>query len=229
LKRGLFANAMSLMAETGFVEIIGLAAQMLYSSHRDTKDPNRPLMDHLPVDQFYHAFVTEADERVIGPLLTFFTNFVALGSAQVSQVLREERAMDFLNVMYSLLETAVKPEIRNGVEWCLWNVLRNAHPEQQLLVFGFRDGSLFEMMLDSFESDDVDFLRNVLIPSLIGFTRAIQGAGLESQGIFGQVMAEIEPRLTRLCYREDSPEIQSLATSCLKNSFPQSYEREKFC
>jgi hypothetical protein len=199
-----------------------LASQMLYSG-----EPQKGSIDILagiPLDYFYKMFISATEDLQVRSLLTLFTNVVALGNDQVDRLLTNAS----LSVFYNHVMNGQKQDIQHGAFWCLWNILRFSRTEQQLLVYEFRDGELFDALLDSFDGDNLDFIKNVLIPSLLAFVKRIQVEGLAESGVFREVLESIEPRLTHLCYREDSPEIESLATSCLKNLFPSSYERERF-
>jgi hypothetical protein len=203
-------------------EIIMLASQMLYS--REPREGAIEVLTRIPLPRFYELFISASDDIEVHSLLTLFTNVVALGDEQVSMLLTPEA----LSAFYRHVMGSRKPEIRHGAFWCLWNILRFSRTDQQRLIYEFQNGELFDALLDSFETDNLDFIKKVLIPSLISFIRRIQMEGLCDVEVFKTVLDSIEPKLTKLCYREDSPEIESLATSCLKTLFPLSYERERF-
>lgn len=220
LNSGLFERAMQLLDDescrSSYSSIIGLAAQLLYI--RDNTDP-REIYDKLPKNRFIELLL-EAPLDDDSNLLTLFTNVVSIGEEAVELLMKQE----CLEKLFTYVDQG-PPSISQSAIWCLWNMLRFGSMQHRQRIM---ETECFDIMLECFDSDDIAFLKDVLLPSIMDIILKIRESGQQKCPPFEEAIEKIEPRLTQLCYKEESPEIESIATSYLKNLFIESYNREGF-
>ncbi|KAH0794459.1 hypothetical protein GPJ56_001484 [Histomonas meleagridis] len=200
--------------------LVLLASAMLYSSG---KDEVGDVLSMIPINILVNLFDNfDPSKLKLFYLLTFFVNYVSLGEQNVAVLSTPER----LDKLFSYLENPIEQsfKIQQSVIWCLWNMLRFGSLES---IFAILNHQSIDSLVDiTFDSDDMDFIKKILIPSLLDFIPKVEKEMPEMPEI---ITNTIQERLVDLCYREDSPEIESLAASCLKRVFPERYETEGFC
>ena len=225
IQSGCFVLAMKIFNNQElFIELqnclVLLVSEMLYSSSEEDIDC---VLNYIPINFLIDLFDSFDPQKLnFLHLITFFANFVTLSEKNVSILTTDER----LDKLFSYLVCSDKQEfkIQQIVVWCLWNMLRYGSVEDTIKILSHE---YIEDFIDStFDSDDIDFIRSVLIPSLLILIPKLTNTMSELPDV---ITNSIQERLVDLCYKEDSPEIESLAASCLKRIFPERYENEGFC
>jgi hypothetical protein len=111
---------------------------------------------------------------------------------------------------------------------CVWQMLRQFPVELVQALGQFEDGAILSILIDTFESDDVDLIRGTLIPAVLGFVANVRTAGLEAEAPFAEFLNSICQGLVAMSYRADQPIVESLAASCLKHAFPETFAQQQF-
>lgn len=121
-------------------------------------DDNKDFISYL-LDQINIYYFMENIEKFLEfQLFPFFLNNVISCSRDMIDVILEEK---YFRVLCESLETA-NSDITFSIIWIIWNILSQCTSRQMEIIL---NSPAFDFLIDSFDSDDENFVKNVLIPS----------------------------------------------------------------
>jgi hypothetical protein len=198
-------------------DVVKLASQRLWVASRLG---DLDFVSQLPMERFVELF-QESDNRLLTSLLTLFINVVSAHHDAAELLLESCRPR-----LYQLYLESTDQSIRTHVIWLFWLIFRAVDCDRALEMCRCEDRALYEAFIDSFDTDNFDFVKKALVPGIIGVVRKFRDAGREEE--FAEELNEFKHKVTDMCYREGSSDIQCLAATCLKNAFPAAFDEQGF-
>ena len=215
IESGLFKAAMNFIENpTATKLVLNLATKILYLNQFDIKKV-QSIITLIPIDKIFDLFSNPPKEEIIPDLLTFMINTLQFCPEEV-KALTSDQGIEKLDGFLSSLNIRVQ---QNAI-WCCWCLLRLC--KQSKIYKLLSQTELISKLVDiTFDYDSLDFIRSALIPTIMKIKKDISANGSNPELLLSFLESIREP-LISLSYN-DSKEIQSLALSCLKEVFPDSY------